>query len=384
MSNLLERNWLSLLLLMVLVSGCGMYNQASKPPSPTSTVVEQPPVQMTHAHTPISKQAKGQSLGVTPPPECGEYADTETEGDAGGAMGGLPANTDVAFTVVDNKRHTDKAVLVCKGGILVLVDHTLGNYGRGNAVKAIKVPEIHVKWADALLAEQLNSNRDPHISGDFDHARYGYYVRFGIAGIDEIGTVSGAHNPAFLQLAVRQYLQFYQALLTGKPPKLIEANGRKDGAIALLGKDARTFHIPDDVRVIKHYYDGKAIGADYQQVIHGVDVEQAILTARWRKPGNAISILGFHYPHLVPKNKVTLSSYRVRTIVARKVAGRREWLLKPQLLFDPRNERFFYKIRYIPYLTNGFKGQLPERLGNVHDYWIDAQTGKQIHPFSNY
>lgn len=146
--------------------------------------------------------------------------------------------------------------------------------------------------------------------------------------------------------------------------------GSPDGFRALRGSEAATFELPGDVRLVTRF-DLPAYGLTYeryQQVFGqaGAQVLGGQLTLL--KAGDtAKHVIGAHYAHIAPSNRVNLTAAEARQRAANDVGAAGERITT--LMMDPDSGRYFFQVE-------------TRRADERWFHWIDAGDGAVLNKFN--
>ncbi|HEX2176690.1 MAG TPA: M4 family metallopeptidase [Nocardioidaceae bacterium] len=134
------------------------------------------------------------------------------------------------------------------------------------------------------------------------------------------------------------------------------------GSFALSGPAARTYTVPDDVRLVRTTdLTGDRTASRYQQVVDGASVFGGQVTVVENAAGETTAVIGAHFPGLRPQNAVAQTRTEARGVVEGRIGEWGEW--STRLRLDPRSARLFYEVGSI-------------RAAHRPVRWVDAQTGQ--------
>ena len=156
------------------------------------------------------------------------------------------------------------------------------------------------------------------------------------------------------------------ALLLGLPATTVAQRGPDaSGFRALSGQKAAAFSVPGDTQLVKTFYLSRYFLTyeRYQQVFGagGAEVFGGQITLYRDNGGNITTVIGAHYPNIVPTSAVGLTQASARRVVDRDLGpgGQR----KVDLLINPTTGRYFYRVETRSFATRWF-------------HWIDAANGQ--------
>jgi thermolysin len=158
-------------------------------------------------------------------------------------------------------------------------------------------------------------------------------------------------------------------------PFFLAADERR-GFRAFSGHRAERFHIPDDMVLLSESIEKNDIIRErYQQYFdEAIPVLGAQITIRKEashNSGNAkgriLTVIGAHYPDLVPQNTVLLTGEDAVAVVASE--QERDGPYRTFLMLNPRDERFFYWI-----------GE--PRRASYWVFWVDAENGDVVDSYN--
>ncbi|MCZ6763488.1 MAG: M4 family metallopeptidase, partial [Alphaproteobacteria bacterium] len=141
------------------------------------------------------------------------------------------------------------------------------------------------------------------------------------------------------------------------------------GYRALSGAEAAFFVLPDDVdlvssrRIERHGLTYER----YQQVFGGAKVLGGQLSLYRNDAGDITTVIGAHYPDIVPTNAARLAAAEAHGIVDRDIgpAGQRF----TDLMIDPRSGRYFFRVE-------------TRRADSRWILWIGAQNGGVLNKYN--
>ena len=136
------------------------------------------------------------------------------------------------------------------------------------------------------------------------------------------------------------------------------------GFRAWTGAQASGFSVPGDLQVV--WEDNNAVlgltQTRYQQFVGGARVLGGQITVL-RRDGQQVAVIGSHFPGLVASGTVRLTPANARAVVERELGREGQWVI--ELMIDPANGRYFYKVENRRFDSRWF-------------YWIDAADGRKL------
>lgn len=149
------------------------------------------------------------------------------------------------------------------------------------------------------------------------------------------------------------------------PP--ISAQGQS-GFRALSGAEAAGFVVPADMPLLKSFFLPQygLTYERYQQYFGDAEVLGAQITLYRDSSGTITTVIGSHYPEIVPTNAVGLSRADAEAIAHRDVGAGQSRAL--DLLINPTTGRYFFRVE-----TRGFDSRW------IH--WIDAASGALLNKY---
>ena len=158
------------------------------------------------------------------------------------------------------------------------------------------------------------------------------------------------------------------ALLLGLPATVVAQTGLDaDGFRALSGQQAAAFTVPGDMQLVKTFYLSPydLTYERYQQFFAaaGAEVLGGQMTLYRDNAGNITTVIGAHYPNIVPTNAVGLSQAGARRLVDRDIGPGGE--RNVDLLINPTTSRYFYRVETRRFASRWF-------------HWIDGANGQVL------
>ena len=171
-----------------------------------------------------------------------------------------------------------------------------------------------------------------------------------------------------MKKALRLSAVLVMALLLGLPATTVAQGGPDaSGFRALSGQKAAAFSVPGDMQLVKTFHLSRysLTYERYQQVFGagGAEVLGGQITLYRDNGGNITTVIGAHYPNIVPTSAVGLTQASARRVVDRDLGpgGQR----KVDLLSNPTTGRYFYQVETRSFATRWF-------------HWIDAANGQVL------
>jgi len=140
------------------------------------------------------------------------------------------------------------------------------------------------------------------------------------------------------------------------------------GFRAWTGAQASGFSAPGDLQLVWEH-NNAALGLTqtrYQQFVGGARVLGGQITLL-RSNGQQVAVIGSHFPGLVASSTVRVTPADARARVERELGREGQWFV--ELMIDPANGRYFYKVENRRFDSRWF-------------YWIDAADGHQLKKYN--
>lgn len=141
------------------------------------------------------------------------------------------------------------------------------------------------------------------------------------------------------------------------------------GFRALKGAEAASFRVPADMEATtREAMPAYGVQAErFQQTFNGAKVFGGQLSVYRDGSGNALAVVGAHYPNLLATNSVVLSAGQARSIAARSGQGSGD--RQVTLMINPSTGRYFYVID-------------SRALDSRWMHWVDAESGEIINSYN--
>ncbi len=141
------------------------------------------------------------------------------------------------------------------------------------------------------------------------------------------------------------------------------------GFRALKGEEARAFRVPSDAQLVasEQVSDGNLTAERYRQYVGDAEVLGGQLTIYRGADGQAVAVIGGHYPDLQSANQVRLNAGRAQAMAAAQIGGDGEWIT--DLMIDPATGRYFYRVENRRFDSRWF-------------HWVDAESGEIVNAYN--
>ncbi|UCC89143.1 MAG: M4 family metallopeptidase [Anaerolineales bacterium] len=141
------------------------------------------------------------------------------------------------------------------------------------------------------------------------------------------------------------------------------------GFRALRGAEARSFRVPADVQLTERQQLAfRNLTAErYRQFVDGAEVLGGQLTIYREANGQAVAVIGGHYPNLLTTNEVRLNAGQARAVAVSQVGGEGQWVI--DLMVDPATGRYFYRVEN-------------QRFDSRWFHWVDGETGVVVNAYN--
>lgn len=158
-------------------------------------------------------------------------------------------------------------------------------------------------------------------------------------------------------------------LMANAGPSAFAAQPNASGFRALSGSAAANFTLPGDLQLVRRFA-LPAYGLTYeryQQFVGSAEVFGAQITLYRGGSGTVTTVIGSHYPNIVPTNAVGLARANAEAIAARDIGAAGTRLVS--LMIDPASGRYFYRVE-------------THRPDSRWIHWIDAGSGTVLKKYN--
>ncbi|HSF79145.1 MAG TPA: M4 family metallopeptidase [Steroidobacteraceae bacterium] len=140
------------------------------------------------------------------------------------------------------------------------------------------------------------------------------------------------------------------------------------GFRALSAQQAASFRVPADVTLVAQGIAGRERlrFERYQQKFGEAEVLGGQLTIYRAASGEAVAVIGNHFPAINALNTARLNAGQAQAIAARQLGGEGEW--KSRLMIDASKGRYFFEVEN-------------RRSDSRWFYWVDAETGDIVNAY---
>jgi bacillolysin len=158
-------------------------------------------------------------------------------------------------------------------------------------------------------------------------------------------------------------------MLVTIPGPATAAAPNASGFRALSGDTAANFVVPSDMRLVRSFYLATygLTYERYQQYYGTAQVLGAQITLYRDEAGTITTVIGAHYPDIVPTNVIGLSEAAARARVERDIGA--EGQRNVDLLINPTTGRYFYRLETRRFASRWF-------------HWIDAGNGQVLNKYN--
>ncbi|MBI2845920.1 MAG: peptidase M4 family protein [Chloroflexi bacterium] len=157
------------------------------------------------------------------------------------------------------------------------------------------------------------------------------------------------------------------AILIIATGSVASAQGPPSGFRALTGAEAASFVLPGDVQLVGTLPLADGLTHErYQQYFGAAEVLGGQITLHRDGSGTITTVIGSHYPNIVPTNAVGLSQADAQAIVAQDIGAGGERVVG--LLINPTTGQYFFRVE-------------TRRFASRFIHWIDAQSGQVLNKF---
>jgi Zn-dependent metalloprotease len=145
--------------------------------------------------------------------------------------------------------------------------------------------------------------------------------------------------------------------------------GETSGFRALSGEEAATFVVPGDTQLVTSFFLSPygLTYERYQQYFRTAQVLGGQITLYRNGSGTITTVIGSHFPNIVPTNAIHISRADAAAIAGRDV-GPAEYR-GVDLMIDPESGRYFFQIE-------------SRKLDSRWFHWIDANNGQVLNKYN--